>query len=146
MITTRALTTDDATPAAAIHRLSFETAWTAAQLTDHIERDVCLGLYDGAQMVGFAVLSVAVDQADIITIAVDQARRGQRLGTTLLSALHRAAKDAGVSVIFLEVAIDNIAATALYKAAGYAAIGKRPAYYKRKDGRVAALTFRKDLN
>ncbi|WP_371396316.1 ribosomal protein S18-alanine N-acetyltransferase [Fretibacter rubidus] len=146
MIKTRALTAADAPAASAIHQSSFETAWTAAQLHDHIERDLCIGLFEDSSLIGFAVLSVAADQADIITIAISPARRGEKLGAHILSALHQAAKDAGVRVIFLEVAIDNTAATALYKSLGYSAIGTRPAYYKRAHGRVAARTYRKDLS
>ena len=54
-------------------------------------------------------------------------------------------KSSGVSVLFLEVAEDNAAAKALYDRCGFTPIGKRPAYYRREGGRVAALTFRKDL-
>lgn len=141
----RALTEADAKAAAIIHAASFDTAWTADTLAGHIARDLCVGLCSGETLLGFAVLSVAADQSDIITIAIDRDQRGKGLGLQLLGAVHGAAKAKGVAVIFLEVAVDNAAANALYKSAGYAPIGRRPAYYKRAHGRVAAATYRKDL-
>lgn len=141
----RALTKIDAQAAAAIHAASFDTPWTAETLAGHITRDLCLGLYSGAALLGFAVLSVAADQSDIITIAMTPDQRGKGLGRQLLGAVHTAAKAKGAAVIFLEVAVDNAPANALYKSSGYVPIGTRPAYYKRAHGRVAAATYRKDL-
>ncbi|HEY0838393.1 MAG TPA: alanine acetyltransferase, partial [Azospirillum sp.] len=40
---------------------------------------------------------------------------------------------------------DNAAARALYAAAGFATVGRRPGYYKRPDGRVAALVLRRSF-
>lgn len=145
MITTRALTPSDSKAAARIHGGSFEPGWDADTLRTHIANDLTLGLFDGGALRGFAVLRRAADQADIVTIAVDPALRGAGLGRRLLNDAEVAARAAGVTLIFLEVAVDNVAATALYKQAGYVPIGTRPAYYKRAQGRVAAVTFRKDL-
>ena len=49
--------------------------------------------------------------------------------------------------MFLEVAEDNRAARALYAAAGFASVGRRPAYYARPGAAdaVAALILRRDL-
>jgi len=47
--------------------------------------------------------------------------------------------------MFLEVAEDNEAAIHLYRSLGFQPIGRRPAYYRRADGRVAAITFSKKL-
>jgi ribosomal-protein-alanine N-acetyltransferase len=53
-----------------------------------------------------------------------------------------AARRRGARRGFLEVAEDNDAALALYTAAGFAAIGRRPAYYRGRSGARAALTLR----
>jgi ribosomal-protein-alanine N-acetyltransferase len=46
--------------------------------------------------------------------------------------------------VLLEVAEDNVAARALYGAAGFLEVGNRPAYYRRRSGpTVAALTLRR---
>jgi ribosomal-protein-alanine N-acetyltransferase len=47
-------------------------------------------------------------------------------------------------IVLLEVAEDNEAAIALYIEAGFARVGRRPAYYRREGGaRVAALQLRR---
>ena len=53
----------------------------------------------------------------------------------------------GAETLFLEVAVDNTAAIALYRAAGFASAGTRKGYYDRgAAGRVDALVLRLDLN
>lgn len=138
-----ALYAEHAKRAAIIHAESFETGWNGDTLSSHFNNDLCLGIMDGGTLCGFIIMRCAADQADIITIAVAQNSRRKGLAKTLLNAAEQAAIKKGVQLIFLEVAEDNHAAVTLYKISGYDAIGKRPAYYRRKDGRVAALTFRK---
>lgn len=143
-MTLRRLTQDDLAAAVTLHGASFETGWTDNSLRHHIENDLCFGIFT-PELSGFVVTRLADDQAEIITIAVDPARRGQGLGRQLMVQSFTALKSVGVTVLFLEVAEDNLAAKALYEACGFTPIGKRPAYYRRAAGRVAALTFRKDL-
>jgi ribosomal-protein-alanine N-acetyltransferase len=45
----------------------------------------------------------------------------------------------GVARLYLEVAEDNLSARALYRSLGFAEHGRRPGYYRRIEGRVAAL-------
>lgn len=142
----RALNATDAAAAALIHAGSFETPWDEAVIAAYIPRDLCFGLFEGETLCAFCVITLAADQGDIITIATSPARRGQGHGAQLLSMAETAAKARGISTLFLEVAVDNAAALALYKGAGFHGVGKRPAYYKRAEGRVAALILRKDLS
>jgi ribosomal-protein-alanine N-acetyltransferase len=48
--------------------------------------------------------------------------------------------------MFLEVAVDNVAALALYRSRGFEAVGRRPGYYSRPDGPIDAMIMRVDLN
>ncbi|PWR20884.1 ribosomal protein S18-alanine N-acetyltransferase [Zavarzinia compransoris] len=95
---------------------------------------------------GFILLRGAADETEVITIAVDPAARGRGLGRALLGAgLDRAAR-AGAARAFLEVAVDNDAALALYRRAGFAEAGRRRGYYRRADGGFAdALVMARDL-
>ena len=73
-----------------------------------------------------------------ISISVLPAARRKGLARELLlnaeawSAVHGAAR------MFLEVAVDNTAARALYASAGYDQVGTRRAYYLRPDGSRAS--------
>ena len=90
-------------------------------------------------------MRIGGDQAEILPLAIAPIFRGQGLGAQLLKAGEERVKIKGADVVFLEVAEDNLFAIRLYKGAAYQAIGRRPAYYRRKNGRVASLNFSKNL-
>jgi len=54
--------------------------------------------------------------------------------------------EAGAQIMFLEVAIDNLSAQALYERYHFSRVGTRPDYYARPDGtRMHAYTMRADI-
>jgi len=81
--------------------------------------------------------------ADIQTIALDEALRGQGRGRALLRALIAIAVERGAKELFLEVRADNPAAEGLYASEGFAELGRRPRYYQPDD--VDAIVMRLDL-
>jgi ribosomal-protein-alanine N-acetyltransferase len=141
----RQLTAKDARDMAAIHAESFETSWSALDMTTHVRRDMCLGVEQDAKLAAFIILSSAAGQAEILTIATAKENRRMGLGRELLSQALDHLQDQEITEIFLEVAEDNHAALALYKKSGFQPIGRRPGYYRRAEGRVSAITFSKKL-
>lgn len=130
---------------ATLHARSFTTprAWTepefAAQLAD--PKVQCVG--DGT---GFAMARVVLDEAELLTIAVDPPSQGRGLGQKLLAQIEAAAQTAGATRMLLEVSAENGAARALYAKAGYSQIGKRTRYYRSPDGRrIDALVLQRAL-
>lgn len=95
---------------------------------------------------GFIILRHSFDQAEILTLVTDPQNRRAGLGRSLAEEGFKILRDKGAEILFLEVAEDNTAAIELYRAAKFEQFGRRPAYYKRENGRVAALTFRKRLD
>ena len=83
-----------------------------------------------ADPAGFALGRAVAGEAELLTIAVDPDRRRQGHGARLLSRFAAEARARGADTAFLEVAADNRAARALYLAAGYAEVGRRPGYYR----------------
>lgn len=140
----RVLAADDSAAMADLHAQSFAQGWPETDMAGHIVRDICIGL--GTPLSGFIIIRNIEDQAEILTITVSPKQRRKGMGCRLLETGFQYAFAAGVTVLFLEVAEDNAAAIALYHRAGFEPIGRRPAYYKRPDGRIAALTFRKSLD
>lgn len=132
---------------AQLHALGFETSWSAADFEGHIAResDQITPLYDADALTGFALIRVVADQGDILTIIIHPAHRGKGLGAALLERAETQAKTAGAEILFLDVAVDNPAAIALYRRAGYVQYAQRPGYYRRKNGRVGAALFQKKL-
>lgn len=78
---------------------------------------------------GFLIGRVVLDEAEVLTLAVDPCHRREGIGATLLRDYHEVAARRGAAKSFLEVAADNIPALALYGGAGYVARGRRLRYY-----------------
>lgn len=131
--------------AAAILAASFDTAeqaWDAAALSALVR--------DGAVLLlapeGCALIRVAADEAELISIAVRPCGRGHGLGARLLAAAEDAARIAGAARMILEVAEGNTPARALYARAGFAERARRRRYYRHPDGhREDALVMARDL-
>ncbi len=98
------------------------------------------------QPVGFVMARVAAEDAEILAIGVLPKARQGGVGRLLVEAAVAGSRDLGATALFLEVAEDNQAAWTLYKVCSFFSVGRRPGYYKRPDGRVAALVLRRNLD
>ncbi|MDD9741449.1 MULTISPECIES: GNAT family N-acetyltransferase [Marinovum] len=130
---------------AALHAAAFAPArgWSAAEFDSFLADPACLLV---ARPEGFALARVTLDEAELLTIATDPARRRQGVARGLLGALFGGLAGRGAETLFLEVAEDNAAARALYAGAGFAMAGRRRGYYPRRDGAAAdALILRRAL-
>jgi [ribosomal protein S18]-alanine N-acetyltransferase len=83
------------------------------------------------EIVGYAGLFAARDQADIQTIAVRSDHQRTGLGRRLLKSLLDEARRRGSREVFLEVRAENTAAIRLYEQAGFEVTGRRRGYYGR---------------
>jgi ribosomal-protein-alanine N-acetyltransferase len=92
------------------------------------DRRYIVAQVDGA-VTGFAGILFQRPEAHVTTIAVDQSRRGLRVGTRLMLVLARQAIAAGCESLTLEVRAGNRPALALYRRFGLAPAGIRPGYY-----------------
>jgi ribosomal-protein-alanine N-acetyltransferase len=135
-----------------LHAAAFHFPWSSADFESYLA-DACI-VADGAvndtapaaPLGGFAMSRLTPPDAEVLTIAVDPARRGTGLGRVLLERHLMNLERGGAMLVFLEVADDNPAALALYKRAGFKTIGRRENYYKRTEGApCAALTMRLEL-
>jgi [ribosomal protein S18]-alanine N-acetyltransferase len=95
--------------------------------------------------IGLLLGRVAADEAEILTLGVLPGARRHGAGSRLLAWFTATARRVGACRVFLEVAEDNLAALALYRRAGFAAVGRRPRYHRGEGGRRAALTLRLTL-
>jgi ribosomal-protein-alanine N-acetyltransferase len=132
-----------------LHAQGFYRGWPqsdfAAFLTE-AETPAFVACDARRRIAGFALLRIAADEAELVTIAVDPKWRGKGIGTALLRAMLDDLSRTAARRIFLEVAADNPAAIALYRSFGFQQVGRRDAYYARPDGRPAtALVMKRDL-
>ena len=101
------------------------------------------GCFALATDAGFVLARQAADEAEILMLAVLPAARRQGLGRRLVEACAAEAARHGATTLFLEVAAGNDAARALYRATGFAQVGRRRGYYA--DG-ADALVLRRPLS
>ncbi|MEM7728721.1 MAG: GNAT family N-acetyltransferase [Pseudomonadota bacterium] len=137
----RALGPADAERMAAIHAASFDKPWPALDMAVHAARDLCLGADVCGTLVSFAVLRRSDVDAEVLTVATDPAARGRGAAGRVLAEARERLCAQGLRHIFLEVAEDNASAKALYDRLGFRPIGRRPGYYRRPGGRMAAVTY-----
>ena len=95
---------------------------------------------------GFVLFRKAADEAEILTICTRPAFRQKGHGKLLMQHLESALKKDDVKSLFIEVAVSNHAALALYVSSGFEKAGTRKNYYERGGGaREDALIMRKGL-
>jgi len=133
---------------AEIHRQGFAPSWTAEEIAVLSEAPGAFALIASHEHrpAGFVLCRVAADEAEVLTIATLPQFRRQGVGSALLDQALAIAAQRGARSAFLEVAVDNTAALALYVARWFREVGRRPRYYARPDGDVAALIMKLDLN
>jgi ribosomal-protein-alanine N-acetyltransferase len=135
---------------ARIHASSFAYPWQEADIEQLLlaPEIFAAGAIDAKDqtLAGFIMSRVALDEAEILTLAVAPERRRCGIGQSLLSAHLAGLASQGVNRVFLEVDIDNAAARALYERFGFRQVGERKAYYRTEGGKPAsALVMRLDL-
>lgn len=131
---------------AAIHAAAMVVPgpWSAATFEGFLGARGCVLVAEGR---GFALGRVVVDEAELLTLAVDPDARRQGLGRRCLAGFEREAARLGAARAFLEVAETNQPARALYRAGGYSEDGARRDYYAAADGhRIDAVLMSKALD
>jgi [ribosomal protein S18]-alanine N-acetyltransferase len=148
----RALGALDLDMASGLHRAAFaplgERGWTRQDMAELVASPGVSGvvLLNAGEAVGFALCRVAVDEAELLTIAVEPSQRRRGAGRALLAAVIERVRAAGAATLFLEVGADNPAALALYQQNDFHTVGRRAGYYARGARPAAdALVMRRTL-
>lgn len=97
-------------------------------------------------IMGFALVSVIVDEAHILNIAIHPSFQGYGYGDYLLNRLLEIMQKRHLRSVFLEVRTSNQVAIALYEKRGFNEVGRRKGYYPtltkaREDAIIMAHTF-----
>jgi ribosomal-protein-alanine N-acetyltransferase len=138
----------DAAAIAALHGKSFHRGWSDGEIENMLLDRAVLAhraMLSGS-LVGFILSRVVVDEAEILSVAVSNARRGKGLARRLLDLHLRRLAGLGARAVFLEVGEDNVPARRLYERAGFREVGRRDAYYGGAGSKAtSALVLRRDL-
>lgn len=141
--------TRDARDLARIHATGFYRGWPEAEFASFLSEPgtpVYVACDAKRRIAGFALIRIAADEAELLTIAVDPKWRGRKIGQALLRAAFDDLLMSPARRMFLEVSEENAAAIKLYTREGFSTISRRQGYYPKPDGSAAtALVMARDL-
>lgn len=114
---------------ARIHAASFTLPepWSEAEIAATLASPYCFAITEAD---GFLLGQVVAGEAELMTVAVAPASRGQGQGRALVEGFLAEARRRGAEVAFLEVAETNAPARKVYTAAGFEITGRRKGYYR----------------
>ncbi|ADE12456.1 ribosomal protein S18-alanine N-acetyltransferase [Sideroxydans lithotrophicus] len=120
--------------------------WTQGNFSDALRsKYVCKIYEDKHDILGYAVLMLAVDEAELLDIAIAAQHQRHGWGRRLLDEMMAVARRQGMRRVVLEVRASNAAAIALYRQAGFSDIGLRRDYYQAENGREDAILMGREL-
>lgn len=119
--------------------------WSEALFREALENPAAAVLLvqgEGGAVLGYAVLSVVLDEGSLDNIAVAPEYRRQGVADALLGALTGFGRER-LAALMLEVRPSNAPAIALYEKHGFAAVGRRKNYYDAppEDAVLMTLSF-----
>lgn len=135
-----------------LHARCFERQWGTAEIARLLDDDnvSCItARHVGkpqATPLAFVLFRNIIDEAEILSIGVEQTQRKKGLARQLMDETIRRLLGERARTLFLEVDSTNEPAVKLYKNLRFKTIAERPAYYQNAGGeKSAALVMRLDL-
>lgn len=120
---------------AALHEQCFPSGerWDQAAMTGLLTAPGCFACVATGgpedRPSGMALVRIAADEAELLTIGVVPEVRRQGVADRLLTELVATVVARGVVRLFLDVSVANTPALALYHARGFVEVGRRRRYY-----------------
>ncbi len=118
---------------AVLHAACFPRPWDEAAFASLLAAPGTFGFLvadpDG-EPVAFTLCRVAADEAELLTVGVRPECRGRGISHLLLAQAADAARSLGAARMFLEVAVNNRPALALYRRHDFRCVGTREKYYR----------------
>jgi [ribosomal protein S18]-alanine N-acetyltransferase len=127
-----------------IEQRAYPTPWSRSMFASELAKptSICLGAFEGEELVGYIVNSRYVDAWHVMNVAVDPARRRRGVATALLERLFELTSGDERRGYTLEVRVSNDGAVRLYERLGFEPRGIRRGYYT--DNREDALIMWRD--
>ena len=140
----RVLELSDLSAIEAIEQKAYPTPWSRSMFASELAKptSICLGAFEGQDLVGYVINSRYVDAWHVMNVAVDPDHQRRGVATALLERLFEVTRDDERRGYTLEVRVSNEDAIALYEKLGFEARGIRRGYYT--DNREDALIMWRD--
>jgi [ribosomal protein S18]-alanine N-acetyltransferase len=131
---------DDVAQMARIHAAAFADAWQLRELQRLVEHPASFSriAVDDNVAIGFSLGMLAVDDGELLTLALEPGASGRGRGTAMMQDFLETLSRRNGARCFLEVSENNQAALHLYRRFHFVEGRRRPGYYR--DG-SDALTF-----
>ena len=126
----------------AIERACFRQPWSEQVFVDALYNNtvsLIVAQAEDGRVLGYAALSVILDEGSLDKIAVDPACRRQGVGEELLKVFLRFGR-ANLAFLTLEVRASNDAAIGLYEKLGFQTVGRRKNYYAQEHEDALLMT------
>lgn len=118
----------------------FPYPWTRGNFTDSLQSGYhCLVMEAEAEVIGYAVLMMVLDEAHLLNLSIARDQQGRGLGRELLQYAMILGRNYGGLNMFLEVRPSNLAAIGLYESMGFNEMAIRRHYYPAAHGREDAV-------
>ena len=127
-----------------IERRAYPTPWSRSMFAGELSKPsgICLGAFQGEDMLGYLIVARYVDAWHVMNVAVDPAWRGRGVARALLDKLFELTGEDIDRGYTLEVRVSNDSAIGLYRDLGFVETGVRRGYYT--DNREDALIMWRD--
>jgi len=127
-----------------IEQRAYPTPWSRSMFASELAKptSICLGAFEGDELVGYVINSRYVDAWHVMNVAVDPGRQRRGVASALLERLFELTRDDERRGYTLEVRVSNEGAIRLYEQLGFEARGIRRGYYT--DNREDALIMWRD--
>jgi len=143
----RLMVENDLDEVIAIEEATYPFPWTRRIFYDCLKVGyLCQVLELNKKIVAYCVMSVAVEEAHLLTIVVPEDEQGKGYGKKMLNEMILQAINDNAKRIYLEVRTSNKAAIQLYHQRGFNELGIRSNYYPAEHGREDALILALDLS
>ena len=109
----------------------FDNFWSYNVLKQELENENTSYIIakEKEEVVGFAGISVCIDEATLNNIVVKKSCRGKGIGGEMLETLIDLCSDMNLKTFTLEVNVENTPAIKLYEKFGFKNLGVRKKYY-----------------
>ena len=142
VIELRAMAEADLPAVMAIETGIYPFPWTQGNFRDSLAAGYgCWNYARDGELIGYAVLMQASDEAHLLNLSIALSCQGQGHGSLLLRRVCELARGHGARLLFLEVRPSNAGALRLYERHGFRQVGLRREYYPAQAGREDALVF-----
>ena len=127
-----------------IEQQAYPTPWSRSMFASELAKltSICLGAFEGSDLVGYIINSRYVDAWHVMNVAVHPQHQRRGIATALLERLFEQTRGDERRGYTLEVRVSNEDAIRLYEKLGFEPRGIRRGYYT--DNREDALIMWRD--